>query len=180
MTLAIQNTKSAPALQIAPVLDFGVIWKRNPHNGHFVIGLLGSPVFGFYGDWDTSDFMDYDSQRACKSILDKGGQYVLWPECEEDAPELIHRGELFGGDKATKVKGTPSQCHKNAAKRWFWHPELFTITTGYALSDDGIWRQHTWLVDRAGKVMETTVLRVSYYGFKLTTEESMAFLMNNG
>ena len=168
-----------PEIITAPPLNFGVIWKKHPHNGHYVVGLSGTQAYEFYGPWDTKEYMDYDSQRACKAVLEKGGRYVLWPACEEDAPEILQRGEYFNGENAIKVRSKPSQCHRNSADMWVRHPDDYTITTGYALSDDGIWRQHTWLIRNDGAVIETTVRRIGYYGFRLSTSESWFFLSNN-
>lgn len=169
----------APALPITSGLDFGVVWKKHARNGHYAVALPGTPAWDFYGDWDISEFMDYESQRACKAILVQGGKYVLWPACEEDAPEILHRGEYFDGENAIKVRGKPSQCHRNSADMWVRHPDDYTIATGYALSDDGLWRQHTWLIRNDGAVIETTVRRIGYYGFRLSTSESWFFLSNN-
>ena len=47
--------------------------------------------------------------------------------------------------------------------------------TGYALSDDGLWRQHSWLIAKPGRrwtVIETTCRRLLYYGVVLTEEEA--------
>src|SRR5262249_8464594 len=42
------------------------------------------------------------------------------------------------------------------------------IASGYALTEDGLWRQHFWGVDTAaGRVLETTVRRVRYFGVVL-------------
>ncbi len=38
------------------------------------------------------------------------------------------------------------------------------IATGYALDADGLWRQHSWVMDKKGRVIETTVRRVAYCG----------------
>lgn len=71
------------------------------------------------------------------------------------------------GSRAMKGGGR-NRCHGNAAlaflRRW---PDLL-IGTGYALSDDGVWRQHSWLFEhRQGaptSVRETTVPRLVYAG----------------
>jgi len=46
--------------------------------------------------------------------------------------------------------------------------------TGWALSNDGIWRQHTWLL-KGKAIVETTSPREKYYGFVLTDEEANQF-----
>ena len=57
------------------------------------------------------------------------------------------------------------------------------MMTGYALSADGIWRQHSWLVAFDNEdypyIVETTEERISYYGFAMTYEECEIFLYWN-
>lgn len=56
------------------------------------------------------------------------------------------------------------------------------IATGYALSEDGLWRCHSWVVQpmaRTVRVWETTVKRVAYFGVVLTSEECEDFVENN-
>ena len=46
------------------------------------------------------------------------------------------------------------------------------------LSEDGLWRQHSWVVQpmtRTVKVWETTVERVAYFGVVLNDEECQEF-----
>ena len=53
---------------------------------------------------------------------------------------------------------------------------------GYALSEDGLWRCHSWVVQpmaRTVRVWETTVKRVAYFGVVLTSEECEDFVENN-
>lgn len=62
-----------------------------------------------------------------------------------------------------------SGCHDNC-------DELFkkdktkscNIYTGYGLSDDGLWRNHSWLVDKNNNIIETTCERLIYFGYKMT------------
>jgi hypothetical protein len=63
----------------------------------------------------------------------------------------------------------PSQCHLNVA--WLWSERkkgsrLIGVGTGYALSDDGLWRGHSWGLNKRG-IIETTVSRVKYFGLPL-------------
>ena len=55
--------------------------------------------------------------------------------------------------------------------------------TGYALSDDGMWRQHSWCICDAGEeyiedsiIIETTEKRLAYFGFIMDEEESEEFV----
>ena len=57
-----------------------------------------------------------------------------------------------------------------------------TIATGYALSKDGMWRQHSWLVlrkCRSYKIVETTEKREAYFGFAMNAEKCLEFMRDN-
>jgi hypothetical protein len=63
----------------------------------------------------------------------------------------------------------PSQCHLNVARLWEERKKgsrLIGVGTGYALSDDGLWRGHSWGLNKRG-IIETTVSRVKYFGLPL-------------
>ncbi len=58
-------------------------------------------------------------------------------------------------------------CHRNVARVWVSRqPGIVGIGTGYALSEDGLWRQHSWGVLKNG-ILETTVARTKYFGVML-------------
>ncbi|MDR3674477.1 MAG: hypothetical protein P4N24_03235 [Acidobacteriota bacterium] len=60
-----------------------------------------------------------------------------------------------------------SLCHENVAAVWKARRfEIIAIATGYALSDDGLWRRHSWGILRNG-VLETTEARLQYFGIVL-------------
>jgi hypothetical protein len=72
-----------------------------------------------------------------------------------------------------------SACHKNVAhlwgrKRW----RLTGIGTGYALNDDGLWRQQSWGIRRSG-ILETTQVRLVYFGIILSGLAAERFSMAN-
>jgi len=113
---------------------------------------------------------------------------------EEDLSKILSRGFFQLGKHAKRMPGDPSQCHANAANLWEQNKERAAIVTGYALSKDGIWRQHTWLIDLHKSVgaegarrmhgtffqiVETTEPRVLYYGFRLTEDEAEQFAFEN-
>ena len=110
-------------------------------------------------------------------LLSLGGHNVCLPVSEPDLDNILERGQLWYGDIAKKVAGLPSQCHFNSA-----HLAKKTLgmmlCTGYALSDDGLWRQHSWCVSKTGKklsIVETTTKRVAYFGFVLNDDETKTF-----
>ena len=114
-----------------------------------------------------------------------GGDEVCMPELfEEDVCEILERGQLWYGDHSRMVKGRPSDCHRNSCVLWEKNKaeKEIAIATGYALSKDGLWRQHSWLVLRnlrSVEVIETTVKRIAYFGFVMTHDEADEFCRNN-
>ncbi len=90
--------------------------------------------------------------------------------------------------------GLPNMCHYNSSRIFLEEkdnrPEL-VICTGYALSEDGVWRSHSWLVDAEPIVrydrtssycdgmdyfiIETTQPRLAYYGYVYSRLDSERF-----
>lgn len=59
---------------------------------------------------------------------------------------------------------------------WEANKMILDICTGYALSKDGIWRQHSWCqLKKTKQVVETTIKRIEYYGFVLSSDEAHKF-----
>ncbi|MEU7909030.1 hypothetical protein [Actinoplanes sp. NPDC049118] len=63
--------------------------------------------------------------------------------------------------------GDVGECHGNVAALWI-DGALASIGTGYALSEDQLWRQHSWGVDTDGALVETTEERRAYVGIVLS------------
>ena len=73
-----------------------------------------------------------------------------------------------------------SGCHQNLSRLWEKKRNgLIGIGTGYALSGDGLWRQHSWGVGRLG-VVETTQGREKYFGRLLQGNDAELFAKANG
>jgi hypothetical protein len=69
-----------------------------------------------------------------------------------------------------------SACHENVAK--LWRQRLNGITavgTGYALTPDDLWRQHSWGVGADHAIIETTALRSKYFGILLYGDDADSF-----
>lgn len=114
-------------------------------------------------------------------LLKIGGWSVCFPHIESDLVRILERGRRFAG-RAKMMKGEPCQCHFNSASLWENNRDISFICTGYALSKDGMWRQHSWCAIKTTnsyKVIETTESRISYYGYILDSEESEVFLAEN-
>ncbi len=100
-----------------------------------------------------------------QKLLLFGGTRMIF-RYEPDLKLLLDRGEVFD-EPAELVPGEPSQCHLNVARLWNEQKGEVSIVTGYALSEDDLWRQHSWLIRekliaRQGRLIETTVKRVKY------------------
>lgn len=94
----------------------------------------------------------------------------------EDCKRLIKDGQFWLGKSAKLMKGEVGRCHSNSAQLYYANRNNFDvrICTGYALSDDGMWREHSWVIyhkDRSNQIIETTKKRVCYFGWVLTPEE---------
>jgi hypothetical protein len=111
-------------------------------------------------------------------LLNHGGHEVVffWPE--PHVTELHERGREFPGPGSLHVVMAMNNCHANAALLWMGSGGAVEIVSGYALSEDGLWRQHSWGLDR-GRVVETTAPRNRYFGFVLTEVEARAFSREN-
>ncbi len=99
---------------------------------------------------------------------------------EPDLEKILSRSVLLGGDDVRFEEADESQCHVNAAMLHLTRPAERRIMTGYALSADGMWRQHSWIYEGSSDVIvETTERRVGYYGAVLDDVESLTFWMAN-
>jgi len=116
-----------------------------------------------------------------EKLLSLGGSFALVRHNEPDAEKILARGERLSGRGAVLKVVEHNRCHTNAARLWLAAPARFEIMTGYALSSDGLWRQHSWVRQRKdGKLIETTERRVLYFGFALEDgHESSRFVDAN-
>jgi len=76
-------------------------------------------------------------------LLHVGGIQMVAPGSPDpDLDAILSRGSLQ--DYASVlVKSDENSCHRNISAMWLQN-KLLAIGTGYALSEDGLWRQHTW------------------------------------
>jgi hypothetical protein len=74
-------------------------------------------------------------------------------------------------------EGEPNAAHQNVSKL-LKAGRISEVHTGYALSDDRLWRYHSWGVDAHGRIVETTVERIAYFGMDET--EVMDALVDAG
>lgn len=112
---------------------------------------------------------------AVRLVTIGGWQVASVPEVHLE--QLLERAEVRAPTEVVVREGEPSRCHTNAGRL---HEEdaRNRIVTGWAPSEDGLWRQHTWC-EIGGAVIETTVPRERYYGFELDDAESASFCIAN-
>src|SRR5581483_8107514 len=111
-----------------------------------------------------------DITRLKKRLLRQGGNRfqrndVLDSELSRNiVRRLFEEGRFFPGQGASMLQMIPSECHRNVLLLAVH--EKFQWWTGFALSDDGIWRLHSWGNDR-GRVIETTEPSELYFGVRV-------------
>jgi hypothetical protein len=135
--------------------------------------------------WSPSTSEEREAAALLLPLRDKlltfGGEEACLAWKDEDYESILERGVFRYGSHAKLMLGRPCKCHGNACDLYESNKGLndFRINTGYALSKDGMWRCHSWLVwhmkDGVQKVVETTERRIGYFGFEMTTEEAEQF-----
>lgn len=119
-----------------------------------------------------------EAEQLKRILLHYGGEAVDYSLANDpDLTKIIKRGTMTSGSAARIITGKPVNCHGNAATLWL--DGVGRICTGYALSRDGLWRQHSWGLLPNQQIIETTVQRDAYFGFVLDDEESRDFVKHN-
>jgi hypothetical protein len=130
-------------------------------------------------DRNPAAFAD-DPRRAEleRRLLDLGGVMALLFLPDPQIDKLLDRGHYFPGARALMHLGDPSACHANGAMMFVESRGEVRVASGYALSPDGLGRQHSWGIDPVdGRILETTERRVRYYGYVLNDAESAMCLL---
>lgn len=108
-------------------------------------------------------------------ILQHGGDEVVPPATPDPLIETIgERGTVTGCDAVVSMRGVKSECHANAVALWR-RRDAVAIGTGYALSDDGLWREHSWAWDDQDRVIETSEARRRYFGVRFAGSDAEWF-----
>jgi hypothetical protein len=151
---------------ILRIIPFDPEWAsrlRSMDNAYFYEDMVGKPISS-------------PMEQLAWSILEHGGVCIILEPRDPQLSILCERGEVFGVKNRKSTRRKSCNCHQNSAQLWDDYKPLLEIVTGYALTNDGLWRQHTWCRRvEDGKIFETTVARDLYYGVRLTQKESKAF-----
>lgn len=149
---------------------------------------------------DTSELVPHQQKllKLRDILIELGGEECRLPFKDEDIDKILSRGflsiSLYNEVEdehdafVMSIEGEPIQCDKNSVRIWTSartspeYKDKLKIMTGYALSDDGMWYQHTWCVledcdniDGYNTLIETTVERLAYFGLIMTEEEIIEF-----
>jgi len=119
-------------------------------------------------------------KRLKALLLRLGGDFIVAPPRQPDqhVPSLLEQGFLTSGPITLRVMKS-SSCHENVASVWTKRRfGIVGIATGYALSGDGLWRQHSWGIMRES-ILETTETRLKYFGIVLQGEKADFFASSN-
>lgn len=111
----------------------------------------------------------------CCMLLRHGGTNVVVPFNEqEDSKLLAYYGNVVDSENPKLVSGEQSNCHGNSFCLWFKHSSKYMLMTGYALTEDGLWRRHSWVME-GDQLIETTMVRNKYFGVLLTIRAAKLF-----
>lgn len=119
-------------------------------------------------------------RKLISRLLSFGGSEACVPLSDEHTEALLDDGLLLLGDNPVLTFGIANNCHENSSIIWRGGQKELVLMTGYALGDDGMWRQHSWCVFKeTGQVIETTCESIAYFGVVLNDEDSEEFYHNN-
>ena len=159
-------------------------WGRSIREREVIITMLTNDQFAFL-DARLTEYLKWQPEfvTLVDRLLAIAGIRVVPPGAPDpDLEALLRQGQIWDG-LARLVLGEPGRCHVNAASLYQRNSTRFRIVTGYALSADGLWRQHSWVYDisprRRRRIIETTERRVQYYGVMLSPAEATAFVYCN-
>lgn len=112
-----------------------------------------------------------DMREWSDTVLTHGGHTVCPPAVPDpNLRDLVKKYRLRGGEDLIVRSGRRNDCHENSANlqsrgRTDDGVPITAWETGYALSEDGLWRQHSWALSEE-TVVETTTARLLYAGLK--------------
>jgi hypothetical protein len=106
-------------------------------------------------------------------LVSLGGDcVVVWNDgfhtTKEFVSVLMTFGRISTGRHARVRPMDANNCHTNSERLAIKHPRRYQRETGFALSDDGLWRPHSWVFDATrNQIVETVEPRVRYFGITI-------------
>jgi hypothetical protein len=148
-----------------------LFWLKTPFTW---IGSLAE--FDDFGRAKIVKRVKPEVRRLCSHLLRSGGERVVVPfEDVEFCEILVDIGKVISYKKLQTKHGEERECHRNSASLWLSNKTKYNIATGFGLSDDGIWRRHSWIITFGGNLIETTIAREVYFGMVLNDEAAKMF-----
>lgn len=87
---------------------------------------------------------NHSDEKEVKNIL-KGGGMLTVPDEDEVLMNMMRKSDCHNNALELLAKGKITECH-----------------SGFSLSNDGLWRHHSWGVDKNNRIVETTEIRLAY------------------
>lgn len=125
--------------------------------------------------WKSGEYDDLLSLR--QELLSVSGAEMV-PAREPDLDAMVTKGSVIEPTNIVIIEGQTSECHQNSALLYQNNKSVTEIGTGWALSEDGLWRQHSWVMKNS-ELIETTIKRTKYYGILLKNTEAEEFVSKN-
>jgi hypothetical protein len=118
-----------------------------------------------------------EAHKLCSRLLGIGGEkaVVLFNEDFGFCEALIELGQITQIKKLHIKKGEDRECHSNSASLWLSDKKKYKLVTGFGLSDDNIWRRHSWVSTVDDNLIETTIARKIYFGITLNNKVAKSF-----
>jgi hypothetical protein len=115
---------------------------------------------------------DPATHALCARLLSVAGTRVAVQFVDAWAcPLVLERGSLLDVPGVVRRPGEPNRCHENSAALWLKSPGAYRFATGWALARD-VWRRHSWVLDAAGWLFETTLPQEAYFGVVLDLDQA--------
>lgn len=184
---SLENRKDSPLYRWDEGADFRPYWvtqpekpprpktKRRKRRSRVASHSCSNPLCSGDERLIGADRMGGEDVRRLALILLGPTDHLVVPHGDPHLKIVLSRGDFWGGAARLEL-GRRNGCHANAAR--LWEQGRGDIATGYALSPDGYWRQHSWVVAPDG-LIETTQERTRYYGAVLTDTEAAGFAAQN-
>lgn len=90
---------------------------------------------------------------------------------KEEIDNILDKGILYDNNEIIVIKMQRSKCHDNVEdfcdnieNFGMSLNDSFKIINGFGLSNDGLWRFHSWILKNGEIIIETTEPRLLYYG----------------